>query len=50
MWLEEGRVRAVAPHRELWCDATYRALFLPEEPAAVTHPSAGPARGAGEER
>ncbi len=27
IWLEDGRVRAVAPHRELWKEARYRALF-----------------------
>ncbi|RKT53233.1 ABC transporter ATP-binding protein [Saccharothrix australiensis] len=27
VWLEDGRVRAVAPHRALWDDADYRAVF-----------------------
>ncbi|PWJ08194.1 ABC transporter ATP-binding protein [Streptomyces sp. NWU49] len=27
IWLEDGRVRAVAPHRELWREPDYRALF-----------------------
>ncbi|WP_443045551.1 ABC transporter ATP-binding protein [Streptomyces sp. HUCO-GS316] len=27
IWLEDGQVRAVAPHRELWKDARYRTLF-----------------------
>lgn len=27
IWLEDGRVRAVAPHRDLWHEAGYRALF-----------------------
>jgi ATP-binding cassette subfamily B protein len=27
VWLQEGRVRAVRPHDELWSEATYRALF-----------------------
>ncbi|CAM5597909.1 ATP-binding cassette subfamily B protein OS=Streptomyces griseomycini OX=66895 GN=FHS37_003115 PE=4 SV=1 [Streptomyces griseomycini] len=27
VWLEDGRVRAVGPHRELWQEARYRALF-----------------------
>ena len=27
VWLEDGRVRAYAPHDELWRDADYRALF-----------------------
>jgi ATP-binding cassette subfamily B protein len=54
VWLDGGRVRAVAPHRDLWYDATYRALFSPEEPDAGTHPNPGPdpgpVRRAGEER
>jgi ATP-binding cassette subfamily B protein len=27
IWLEDGRVRAVAPHHELWRRAPYRAVF-----------------------
>jgi ATP-binding cassette subfamily B protein len=27
IWLEDGRVRAVAPHHELWREPAYRALF-----------------------
>ncbi|MGW4115833.1 ABC transporter ATP-binding protein [Actinosynnema sp. NPDC004786] len=27
VWLEEGRVRAVGPHAELWDDEEYRAVF-----------------------
>ncbi|WP_449334072.1 ATP-binding cassette domain-containing protein [Streptomyces flavalbus] len=27
VWLADGRVRAVAPHRELWRRAAYRAVF-----------------------
>lgn len=26
-WLESGRIRALAPHRELWADPDYRAVF-----------------------
>jgi len=26
-WLDSGRLRALAPHRELWADADYRAIF-----------------------
>jgi len=26
-WLDGGRVRALAPHHELWADAGYRAIF-----------------------
>ncbi len=33
IWLDAGRVRAVAPHRELWADADYRAIF-----GSGTHP------------
>ncbi|MFJ2173126.1 ABC transporter ATP-binding protein [Streptomyces sp. NPDC087851] len=33
VWLEEGRVRAVAPHAELWRSPEYRAVFAPEGPA-----------------
>nr|WP_244375998.1 ABC transporter ATP-binding protein [Streptomyces ficellus] len=29
VWLEEGRVRAVGPHRTLWRDPAYRAVFAP---------------------
>ncbi len=31
VWLEEGRVRAVGPHAELWRERDYRALFDPGE-------------------
>ncbi|MEU4425040.1 ABC transporter ATP-binding protein [Actinoplanes sp. NPDC024001] len=27
VWLDRGRVRAVAPHRDLWADPAYRAVF-----------------------
>jgi len=33
IWLEDGRVRAVAPHRELWTDPEYRAVFEHLAPA-----------------
>ena len=26
-WLDRGRLRALAPHHELWADADYRAIF-----------------------
>jgi ATP-binding cassette subfamily B protein len=29
-WLDGGRVRACAPHHELWDDPAYRAVFRPE--------------------
>jgi ATP-binding cassette, subfamily B, bacterial len=33
IWLDDGRVRASAPHQRLWSDPDYRAVFLadPEE-------------------
>lgn len=39
-WLEDGRLRALAPHAELWRDPAYRRIFavdaaLPAEPGAV---------------
>jgi ATP-binding cassette, subfamily B, bacterial len=30
VWVDEGRVRAAAPHAELWRDADYRCLFEPD--------------------
>ncbi|WDZ83228.1 ATP-binding cassette domain-containing protein [Micromonospora cathayae] len=27
-WLDDGRLRALAPHRRLWADPAYRAVFL----------------------
>jgi ATP-binding cassette subfamily B protein len=27
VWIHDGRVRAVAPHRSLWPDPAYRALW-----------------------
>ncbi|MDX6707345.1 MAG: ATP-binding cassette, subfamily bacterial RamA/AmfB, partial [Solirubrobacteraceae bacterium] len=35
VWLDRGRVRAMAPHRELWRDPDYRALFEADEQAAI---------------
>ena len=38
-WLENGRIRAVAPHAELWKDADYRAVFdASEDPAQDQEP------------
>ncbi|MFR9731043.1 ABC transporter ATP-binding protein [Saccharopolyspora sp. MS10] len=31
VWLDEGRVRAAAPHRELWGDPAYRAVFTGDD-------------------
>ncbi|MGN9778862.1 ATP-binding cassette domain-containing protein [Micromonospora sp. H33] len=28
-WLDGGRLRALAPHRQLWADPDYRAVFAP---------------------
>jgi ATP-binding cassette, subfamily B, bacterial len=35
-WLDRGRVRSLRPHRELWRDPDYRALFG-AEPAPAAH-------------
>ncbi|GGP09297.1 ABC transporter ATP-binding protein/permease [Nonomuraea glycinis] len=32
VWLEDGAVRGQGPHRELWRDPAYRAVFQGEEP------------------
>jgi ATP-binding cassette subfamily B protein len=34
IWLERGRVRAMAPHHELWQNPAYRVLFEADEPTA----------------
>jgi ATP-binding cassette subfamily B protein len=44
VWLDRGRVRALAPHRDLWVQPEYRLLFEPDEPpapAALTSVTAG---------
>jgi len=46
VWLDRGRVRAMAPHRELWQDPEYRVLFEPGE-GATPVPQAPAAIGAG---
>ncbi|MDT0443710.1 ABC transporter ATP-binding protein [Streptomyces johnsoniae] len=33
-WLDDGRIRALGPHRELWRRADYRALWAGEQVAA----------------
>ncbi|MGH3802633.1 MAG: ATP-binding cassette domain-containing protein, partial [Pseudonocardiaceae bacterium] len=33
-WFDAGRIRALAPHRVLWSDPCYRAVFAVEERAA----------------
>ncbi|KUM76085.1 ATP-binding cassette domain-containing protein [Streptomyces curacoi] len=41
-WLEEGRIRAVAPHQDLWAEPAYRAVFQPtQEPGPAAPPPAG---------
>jgi ATP-binding cassette, subfamily B, bacterial RamA/AmfB len=38
VWLEDGCVRAYAPHEQLWQDPDYRALFkVRDEPAVTTN-------------
>lgn len=39
-WIDGGRVRALAPHAELWGDPAYRALFVPDESPAAAPPAA----------
>jgi ATP-binding cassette subfamily B protein len=41
IWLEDGRVRAVGPHRELWHVASYRAVFGVAGTDAATPREAG---------
>jgi ATP-binding cassette, subfamily B, bacterial len=38
IWLDGGRVRAMAPHQELWQHPGYRALFEPDEPSPPAQP------------
>jgi ATP-binding cassette subfamily B protein len=38
IWLDGGRVRAMAPHQELWQHPAYRALFEPDEPSPPAQP------------
>jgi ATP-binding cassette subfamily B protein len=37
IWLEDGAVRAVAPHAALWSDLRYRAIFDSAQPVAHTN-------------
>jgi ATP-binding cassette subfamily B protein len=39
IWLDGGRVRAMAPHQELWQHPDYRALFEPDEPSPPGQPA-----------
>lgn len=49
VWLEDGRIRAVGPHRDLWHDPAYRAVFEPpeatDEPPGPVDEPAGTAPG-----
>jgi ATP-binding cassette subfamily B protein len=36
IWLERGRLRAMAPHHELWQNPDYRVLFEADEPSTPT--------------
>ena len=38
IWLDGGRLRAMAPHAELWQEPEYRVLFEPAEPPAPAAP------------
>lgn len=48
-WLENGRVRAVGPHEELWEHADYRAVFA-AEPEDSAEPESERADGTGAAR
>jgi ATP-binding cassette subfamily B protein len=42
VWLQDGGIRAYAPHEQLWLDPDYRALFeARDEPAATAVPANG---------
>ncbi|MFC7982932.1 ATP-binding cassette domain-containing protein [Streptomyces sp. NPDC057336] len=45
IWLEDGRVRAVGPHRRLWREAAYRAVFGAREEGGGASIGEGPAHG-----
>ncbi|WP_078854092.1 ABC transporter transmembrane domain-containing protein [Streptomyces sp. NRRL F-5135] len=47
IWLENGRVRAVGPHTELWRDPEYRGIFTTPGPAADRDRAEGAARADG---
>jgi ATP-binding cassette, subfamily B, bacterial len=42
-WLDGGRIRALAPHGELWADREYRAIFGADGPADRAGAGAGEA-------
>jgi ATP-binding cassette subfamily B protein len=44
IWLDGGRLRAMAPHGELWQDPEYRVLFEPDEPQAPADTEPAPIR------
>jgi ATP-binding cassette subfamily B protein len=39
-WLDAGRIRACGPHRDLWDDPDYRAIFRPDAVSAPVVPAA----------
>ncbi|GII76314.1 ABC transporter ATP-binding protein [Sphaerisporangium rufum] len=46
VWLEDGRMRGLGRHEELWRDPDYRAVFRLDEPAPAGPPPAGAGRDA----
>ena len=42
IWLERGRLRAMAPHHELWQNPDYRVLFEADEPSTPATPTIVP--------
>ncbi|WP_405987113.1 ABC transporter ATP-binding protein [Streptomyces sp. NBC_00872] len=42
IWLEEGRIRAVGPHTELWRSPAYRDIFATPDPVPEPEPEPGP--------
>ena len=42
IWLDGGRVRAMAPHHELWQNPDYRVLFEADEPSVPATPTVLP--------
>jgi ATP-binding cassette subfamily B protein len=34
-WLDDGRIRALAPHSDLWAETEYRAIFGADAPTAL---------------
>jgi ATP-binding cassette subfamily B protein len=36
-WLDGGKLRALAPHRDLWRDSHYRSVFTTETAGSAAH-------------